>query len=226
MMHRTRRSWLLRAVLGVAGFWSAGLSAAPPAENPAPSAGQLIDRAAWLRFLGWSADGRRIAWRSGSPASSNVPGQPCLVARLDDGGRELDRLRIDESVTEALVSRRIHSVPAVPRERVTPRDMLVRSSNGQLWAALGRDRLAAVLVKARDGYQPLWRWPLRAVVTAIDLTAFENAQGDLLALVVQLQLGRHSAAALLVVPTQLDLPATATPSGTASADSPQAGAPP
>jgi hypothetical protein len=129
-------------------------------------------------------------------------------------------------VTEGLVSRRIHSVPQAPRERVSPLDVLVRSSNGQLWAALSRDRLAAVLVKASGGYQPLWRWPLRAVATAIDLTAFENGQGDLLALLVQVQLGRRSAAALLVVPTQLDLPAAATPSGTASAHSPKAGAPP
>lgn len=216
----------MRGVLGLACLWSGAVAAAPPTKDSAPRAGQLIDSGAWVRFLGWSADGRRLAWRSGSQASSNVPGQPCLVARLDDAGRELDRLRIDESVTEALVSRRIHSVAPAPRERVTPLDMLVRSSNGQLWAALSRDRLAAVLVKARDGYQPLWRWPLRAVATAIDLTAFENSRGDLLALVIQVQLGRRSAAALLVVPTQLDLPAGATPSGTAPADSPQAGAPP
>jgi hypothetical protein len=226
MIHPSRRSWLMRAVLGVACLWSAGLAAAPPAKDSGPRAGQLIDSGAWVRFLGWSADGRRMAWRSGSQASSNVPGQPCLVARLDDSGRELDRLRIDESVTEGLVSRRIHSVPQAPRERVSPLDVLVRSSNGQLWAALSRDRLAAVLVKASGGYQPLWRWPLRAVATAIDLTAFENGQGDLLALLVQVQLGRRSAAALLVVPTQLDLPAAATPSGTASAHSPKAGAPP
>lgn len=221
-----QRRWRGGCAALVATCWAALPAVAAAADRPLLRAGQLVDSGAWVRFLGWSADGRRIAWRAGSSASSNVPGQPCLIARLDADGRELDRLRVDEAVGEALVSRRIHSVPAAPRERVTALDVLTRSANGRLWAALGRERLAALLVKDAGGYQPLWRWPLRAVATAVDLTAFDNPQGDLLALVVEVRLGRRSAAALLVMPSAVELGEAATASAADAPPSPQRGAAP
>lgn len=177
--------------------------------------------AAWVRFLGWSADGRRVAWRTGSQGQFNTPGQPCEIARLRASGQLQDRVHISGDVTAALVARHIHSVPLAVRQQVTPRDGLVRDRAGHLWAGLVRDNLAAVLYKRDKAYLPLWRMALPAVAISVDLAGFENPQGDLMALVIEARMGRATAAALVVVPTSLDLPDAVSPT-----DGVQAGATP
>ena len=161
--------------------------------------------AAWVRFLGWSADGRRVAWRTGTQGQFNIPGQPCDIARLHPSGRIQDRVHVTGDVTAALVARHIHSVPLAARQQVTARDGLVQDRAGHLWAGLVRDNLAAILYKRDKAYLPLWRMALPTVALSVDLAGFENPKGDLMALVIEARMGRATAAALLVVPTSLEL---------------------
>ncbi len=165
-----------------------------------------------MRFLGWSADGTRVAWRAGPQGKLNKPGQPFEIARVDTNGSLQDRIHVATDITAALVAGRIHSVPLAERQQVTPRDALVQDRSGHLWAGLVRDNLAAILYKTHKAYQPLWRRVLPAAAVSVDLAGFESPTGGLIALVIEARMGRATAAALLVVPTAVELPSTASPS--------------
>lgn len=216
---RVGRGWLWAASL----VQAIGLFPTAWAADPGPSAGTLTPLAAapWVRFLGWSADGRRVAWRSGTTGQFNVPGQPCDIARVNAAGQLVDRTHIASEITAALVARRIHSVPLSDQQQVTARDALVRDRAGHLWAGLVRDNLAAILYKRTRHYQPLWKTALPAPSAAVTLAGFESPAGDLIALVLEARMGRTSAATLLILPTTLDLPEAVSPT-----DDLQAGATP
>lgn len=185
-----------------------GLAATAKADPPrqAVVAPTPLASDTWVRFLGWSADSKRVAWRSGTAGQFNVPGQPCAIARLDGEGRLVDQTRIDSDVTAALVARRIHSVPLADRQQVAARDALVRDRAGHLWAGLVRNNLVAILYKRAKHYVSLWKDTLPAPSAAVSLAGFESPNGSLMALVVEARMGRTSAATLLVVPTILALP--------------------
>lgn len=211
---RTGRWWMLASAMALALAPLPAFALEPRVDREKT---KPIATKAWVRFLGWSADGRRIAWRAGPQGQYNTPGQPCDIARLDASGRVVDQVHIAGDVTAALVARRIHSVPLGTHQQVTARDGLVRDRAGHLWAGLVRDNLAAILYKRDKAYLPLWRMALPASALSVDLVGFENPIGDLMALVIEARMGRATAAALLVVPTSMALPEPGTPTEDAQA---------
>ena len=125
----------------------------PPAATPVliawpnPSAPP-----AWIQWLGWAPDGRRLAWRQGPEWAPLLPGSPIEIVRLDERGAVLTNLHQRETPAVALKQRHIRSTEPLPVERKTDRDVLLQTSTGRLLAVVvrpGRTSVAAILEKNR-----------------------------------------------------------------------------
>jgi hypothetical protein len=180
-----------------------------PAKDTLP-AGRVVAvpaRTAWIKFLGWSADGSRLAFRPGAAATANRPGDPCTIVRLGPTGHIAATLVVQRDVMQALIDRRIHSVRSAPSEAVSDTDVLLAPLDERL-AAVVRDAPTelAVLRRDRSGrYQPVLRQPL-AAGDSLQAWAYGNPTGTLVAVVAEVASGQDKFAYLFVIPTTAPTP--------------------
>lgn len=182
-------------------------SASTVSEAASPSAkeGQVVALpagSAWVRFLGWSTEGNRIAFRSGPQGAANRPGDPCTVLRVGPDGATQARLRVEGNTLKALGERRIHSVKPAAREAVTPNDVLLGAGE-TLFAVVHREAPAelAVLRKEPDGrYYAVWREAL-ARSAPFDAWAWPSPTGTLWAIAIESGPETKKRAFLILVPT-------------------------
>ena len=159
-----------------------------------------------MQWLGWSTDGRRLAWRQGGAKDPQRPGRPLEIARVDKRGAIVDRLHVATDVRAALHARHIFVRHVAELQRVAPADVLVRAAAGQVFAVVvrGNPAQAAVLAKRGGAYEPVARWAVRSPATQVEAAGFADDDGRLLALVVHTGAGRSRQASLIVVPLQAD----------------------
>jgi hypothetical protein len=184
---------------------------ATPAEGPAPLP-ETAEPPAWIQWLGWSEDGRRIAWREGSASEPRRPGQPIEIARLDAQGGILDRVHVTTEVLPSLHARRIRVQPPVQTDQATPGDVVLQTARGSLLAVAvrGEPAVAAVLRKHSGKYEPIARWDVRSPATHVTAQGFEDDAHRLLAIVATTGQGKSAQAHLILVPLT-DLPQSRTP---------------
>lgn len=190
---------------------AAPLAKAATASEAADSAAEHVQEgqevtlpagSAWVRFLGWSAEGNRIAFRTGPQGAANRPGDPCTVVRVGPGGATQARLRVEGDTLKALGERRIHSVKPAVREAVTPGDVLLGAGD-TLFAVVGRDHPAelAVLRRTPEGhYQAVWRQAL-VREAPFDAWAWPSPTGTLWAIAIESGPETKRRAFLILVPT-------------------------
>jgi hypothetical protein len=168
-----------------------------PVEDPGPPP-------AWMKFLGWSSDGTRIAWREGAAGGRSRPGDPVRIARLDESGVIVDRLFVRDDVSKYLQVRRIRIANGnlAQAEQVTPADVVLRVKSGRLFAVAVRGQPAqvAVLEKRTDGYEPVALMPVRSPTAQVRAEGWESPDGRLVAFVVHSGSGAARQATLVVVP--------------------------
>lgn len=211
------RSWRIPfAILALLLTWPAPAHAEPRSrwvpvalpKDPTRSEGlpsPLPDDAvppAWIQWLGWSEDGRRIAWREGKADEPRRPGQPIEIARLDAQGGVLDRVHVTTEVLPSLHARRIRILPPVASEQATPSDVVLQTAGGHLLAVAvrGEPAVAAVLRKKSGQYEPIARWDVRSPATRMTAVGFEDDAHKRLAIVATTGQGRTAQAHLIVVP--------------------------
>lgn len=176
------------------------------AEPATPSVAELPDvesPPAWMQWLGWSSDGRRIAWRQGSAKQQPRVADPIEIARVDDRGGIVQRLQVRENVAAALASRQIHLVAPVAHEQVTPADVLLRTASGRLYAVIIRGQAhptATVLEKHGDSYDPVAQWPVRGPATRVEANGFEEQKHRFMAVMAQTGLGNQRQTHIVVLP--------------------------
>ncbi len=164
---------------------------------------------AWIQWLGWSADGHRLAWRQGPEWAQLLPGTPIEIARVDERGQVVTNLHQRANPAGALKERHIRSTEPLVVERKTDRDVLLQTSNGRLLAVVvrpGRTSVAAILEKNHRSYEPIARWLVRGPASRVDVMAFEDLGHRLLALVVHADSGPLRQAHLAVVPLSRKIP--------------------
>jgi hypothetical protein len=164
---------------------------------------------AWIQWLGWSPDGKRLAWRQGPEWAQLLPGTPIEIVRLDERGAAVMHIHQRENPAAALRERHIRSTEPVFVERKSDRDVLLRTSSGRMLAVVvrpGATSIAAVLEKNRRSYDPIARWQVRGPANRVDVMAFEDLSHRLLALVVHTDGGPVRQAHLAVVPLSQKLP--------------------
>ncbi len=168
-----------------------------PVEDPGPPP-------AWMKFLGWSSDATRIAWREGAAGGRSRPGDPVRIARLDESGVIVDRLFVRDDVSKYLQVRRIRVANGnlAQTEQVTPADVVLRVKSGRLFAVAVRGQPAqvAVLEKRADGYEPVALMPVRSPTTQVRAEGWESPDGRLVAFVMHSGNGASRQATLVVVP--------------------------
>lgn len=177
---------------------------------------------AWIQWLGWSEDGRRIAWREGPADRQQAPGQPIEIARLDARGAIVDRLHVEKDVNPALGQRRIRMRRVAQVQRVAPGDLLVRTDAGRLFAVAlrGTPAQVAVLEKRGDAYEPVARWAVRSPASRIEVAAFPDLARRLVAVVVHSGAGKARQASLMVLPLVAEATATTALPAAATASAP------
>ncbi len=158
----------------------------------------------WIKWLGWSGDATRIAWRQGPPGTGNAPGKPVWIARLDPRGAIVDRHYRKTSIKKALEARGIRRRPPLLVEQVGPADALVRTRAGELYAVAVRGTPPTLLVMRRtdNGYKPLARKPVLGPASSVRVTAEEEPGGRLMAMVVHTGRDMRRQASLFIVPLQ------------------------
>lgn len=182
------------------------------AENQPPS---------WIKWLGWSGDGLRIAWREGAFGTGNSPGKPIWIARLNAQGAIVDRHYRQADVQKALDTRGIRRRGQAEIEELTPLDALVRTRAGEVLAVAvrGAPPVLAVLRRNGDDYDVVARRQVIGPVETLRVNAAESPDGRLLALVVHTGRVKRRQASLLVIPLQpraqtrrqAELPSAVTP---------------
>lgn len=93
--------------------------------------------------------------------------------------------------------------PQVRWQRKTPRDTLLESSDGRVFAVVvrsGKPGFAAVLEKRRGSYDPMVRWPIRGPAARVDVAAYEDWSHRWMAIVVQADSDELADAQVVVVP--------------------------
>lgn len=186
------------------------IPAAPPRDDAqASELPQVAAPPAWIQWLGWSEDGKRVAWRQGPANLPRRPGLPIEVAKVDASGAFVDRLHVTENILAVLNARRITVGPAVASEQVTPGDVLLASEQGKLLAVAvrGEPAIAAILLKRGGTYQPIARWNVRSPATRMSAQGYEDSLHRLLAVVATTGTGTQAQAHLVLLPL-VDLPDT------------------
>jgi hypothetical protein len=164
---------------------------------------------AWIQWLGWSNDGKRLAWRQGPEWAQLLTGTPIEIVRLDERGTLVTHVHQRNNPGQALKDRHIKSTEPLFVERKTDRDVLLRSSTGRTFAIVvrpGKTSVAAVLEKKRRSYDPIARWLIRGPANRVDVMAFEDLSHRLLALVVHADSGPLRQAHLAVLPLSRTIP--------------------
>jgi hypothetical protein len=182
-----------------------------PESEPLPAGTPIAvpTKTAWIKVLGWSADGSRLAFRAGAAATANRPGDPCTIVRLRPTGQVAATLVVQRDILQALIDRRIHSVRSAPSEAVSDKDVLLAPLDERL-AAVVRDAPMELAVLRRDRtgrYQPVLRQPI-AAGEALQAWAFGNPTGTLVAVVAEVRTDRGHSAYLFVIPTTTPTPPT------------------
>ncbi|MSP91985.1 MAG: hypothetical protein EXR79_09340 [Myxococcales bacterium] len=158
---------------------------------------------AWMQWLGWSDDGTRLAWREGGPDATAAPGQPAEVARLDEWGAITSRLHLTGRIGWSLARRTIRVRAPAQQSRAAAADVLVRADSGPGFAVVARrvpPELAVLRSIEGKGYQPVARVPVRTPALPLDVAAFPDPTGRLMAIIAHTGAGRLRQATLLVVP--------------------------
>ena len=177
--------------------------ATPSASLPATATATSADNPAWIQWLGFSSDGQRVAWRQGPHWTTILTGSPIEIARLDKSGRVVAHIHQTSLPSEALKQRRIRLTPQVRWQRKGPRDMLLESSDGRVFAVVvrpGKPGVAALLEKRRGSYDPLLRWSLRGPAARLDVVAYEDWSHRWLAVVVHADNEELADAQVVLVP--------------------------
>ncbi len=185
------------------------IPASPTSDAHAPDLPEFAAPPAWIQWLGWSEDGKRLAWRQGPADLQRRPGLPIEIAKVDASGAFVDRLHVTANVVAVLRARRIAVGPPVQSEQVTPSDVVLASAQGKLLAvaARGEPAIAAILRKRGTSYQPIARWDVRSPATRMSAQGYEDPSHRLLAVVATTGTGAKAQAHLVLVPL-IDLPET------------------
>ncbi len=172
---------------------------------------EVAEPPAWIQWLGWSPDSRRLAIRQGSATEPRRPGLPIEINRLDAHGAVVERAHVERDVLGALHQRRIHVEPPVAMQVVKPSDVLLKANRGELFAIAvrGDPAYGAVLVKDGSEYVVRAQWPVRSPAKEVTAFAWQSPDGRLLAIVATTGTGARSQAQLVVMPV-VDLPKSAT----------------
>lgn len=182
----------------------AAAAQAPPEASPDADS-DLPDVAAppaWIQWLGWSDDGRRMAWREGTASQSMAPGLPAEIARVDETGAVVERVHIKANIAAALEKRTIRAREVAETQVISPSDVLVRTARNRLFAVAvrGSPPTAAVLERRGKDYEPVARWAVRGPTELVKVTAMEDDGHRLLALIVHTGEGKTHQGTLLVLP--------------------------
>lgn len=198
------------------------LAAAPPARANQPGepgrfkiAMTAATPPGWIRWLGWSADSREIAWRDGAPGTWHRSGDPCWTARLDDEGAVVSRARLTRSISAALGAKKIRRRGLPELERLTPRDTLLRASNGTLVAVVlrGDPPVLGVLVRQGGEYVPVTTQQVRGPADTLLVEAFESPDNSMLAITAVSGVGDGREGVLYVLPLKRNIVASKDPRG-------------
>ena len=216
----SRRGVWLRAMLlsGLALPGTLASAAEPPPQTESDAEGDLPELPAppaWIQWLGWSDDGRRMAWREGNASQSMAPGLPAEIARLDETGAVVERAHIKANIAAALEKRTIRAREVAETQIVSPSDVLVRTARNRLFAVAvrGSPPTAAVLERRGKVYEPVARWAVRGPTELVKVTAMEDDGHRLLALIVHTGEGKSHQGTLLVLPLKPGVGFNASPAG-------------
>ena len=200
---RASRPFQITVLLLLSSVWTAAAYANPPQETVTRELAATRPPS-WIKWLGWAADGTRIAWREGEHGTGNVPGRPVWIARLNPQGAIVDRHFRRTAVQKALDSRGIARRSPLLVEDVTPRDALVQTSAGELYAVAlrGNPPTVAVLRKRGQEYGLLARKQVLGPAVDLRVTAEEEPGGRLMVLVVHTGRDRRRQASLFILQLQ------------------------
>jgi len=143
-------------------------------KSPAPAPARIS-------LLGWSLDGRLVAWReSGRNGKDGV-----RVAAVSPEGHLGKARALKGDATEALRRRDIWAFTSLATD-VVEADRLFRTSNGATFAAACRKGVLGILERRGEDYEPVFRRPV-AAVRLLDVEAYESPSGSLVAVVLHVE---------------------------------------
>jgi hypothetical protein len=207
------------AALGHVGAAQATPREPPEEARPAPFA-VLNPRipVGSIRFLGWSANSARFAWQQARPGTRVRPSGPIWVVRLDKRAEVEQRAHFRDRLEQRLKERGIRqrAESELPTDAMTDRDVVIRTSRGELLAVALRDRPGpapawlAVLHRLQGGYAPVTGIDVPGAEPPLTVQAWESPNHQRVALAITTGKGRAARVRLVTLPLGRWLPRSRT----------------
>ncbi|MBP46884.1 MAG: hypothetical protein CMH53_03015 [Myxococcales bacterium] len=165
---------------------------------------------AWVKWIGWSKSGDRLAWRTGKAGTGNNVGAPVWLGHLDFQGTLVKRRFLAHEP-----GRRLKKATVRRRSRATsrpagPLDVVMRTPRGEFFAVALRPDMQRLAILRRQGqdYQPVVQMAVAGHSKRVLAWGYPSPNGRWLAVAIHVGRARAQRAMLIIVPLSHSKPNT------------------